>query len=972
MSEHKELFADARMRKAMFCILAACLFGNSSSLSSSQFYRMGPKSLSDYLPGEGSNLANAQLSKENAITCQDQIKSIHSYNVDTNDLSNRPPLSTHSSVPIGTILPGSFRRVRNKVIDQLREDNDLDHAKIIISGMIEYLKENLMFKNETIVTDTGKHESNATTAAVNSVYPYDKKKRISPQDQRYISEVIDEAFQAFFARAFSPSFRSNESNNRSKHKKRDGWHRVTLGIELLQLQLGSSDVLVHPYHSIPKRVLVQALTAVTRLQEQEQRQYQHSGVGRNDEGAIIHSDTAFRILQRLVTGVGVRNSHRSKRFENLKVKKSSGSGINNSTRKPAQLYEVDFNRVLNIYSISGNMDMAHRVIALQERTPHAPALSPVTYSILVKGYGKLCDADNIDMLLRHAAATTDENKKNMKPDTIFFNSLMDAYINCRQLHKARTILTAMVANNRSTLAATDRNISEQDPKSSNNIFFTFTPDVCPSPNLRSYNILLKGFAQQGLLREALELTEEMKTIGSLQGDKRYWWDHVTTNTLVQAAVVAKEFEIAKDILDQNTLSREHDKEGRRHRHRRRDHPNADAYTTLMDGYAKDGQLKQAIGLLTTMKTRKVEPNEYHYSCLIGSLAREKKIRHAENMLAHVTKKYQKAIIYNAFISGLLERNSRRHRVEDIPIDHDRNVDKALSILKNMIEERIMPNANTVTIILDGFGHCQRPRMKEAVTLVEKLEAQRIIPTNHIKVTTALVRVCASCNNLDGAIKCFRRISCPDVAAINALLDAAVRTGNTKVAIETFGRYFHDNVPCMVPDVISFSILIGAYMKSGSFDGSRAARELYQDMRFQRRILPDKGLVDIIVKGVVETSRTCGVQASDARFVAGVLRDAKKLDWGEGQLDRRKRAIESAMSKYVANAWEEEAELYGLWKNDGTPKKLGQEDNLFQRHGWNEVDSGFRLWGAGKIVGHTADNFLQSKGWNDIDSSFRVF
>merc|ERR1712161_177082 len=103
----------------------------------------------------------------------------------------------------------------------------------------------------------------------------------------------------------------------------------------------------------------------------------------------------------------------------------------------------------------------------------------------------------------------------------------------------------------------------------------------------------------------------------------------------------------------------------------------------------------------------------------------------------------------------------------------------------------------------------------------------------------------------------------------------------------------------------------------------------------------------------ETSRTCGVQASDARFVAGVLRDAKKLDWGEGQLNRRKRAIESAMSKYVA-------------------KKLGQEDNLFQRHGWNEVDSGFRLWGAGKIVGHTGDNFLQSKGWNDIDSSFRVF
>ncbi|MGK3738214.1 MAG: hypothetical protein ACI8RD_007758 [Bacillariaceae sp.] len=124
--------------------------------------------------------------------------------------------------------------------------------------------------------------------------------------------------------------------------------------------------------------------------------------------------------------------------------------------------------------------------------------------------------------------------------------------------------------------------------------------------------------------------------------------------------------------------------------------------------------------------------------------------------------------------------------------------------------------------------------------------------------------------------------------------------------------------------------------------------------------------------MIETCRTCGVQASDARFVAGVLRDAEKLDWGEGQLDQRKRAIDSAMSKHVANAWEEEAELYGLWKNDGTTRKLGQEDNLFQRHGWNEVDSGFRLWGPGKNNEDAADDFLQSKGWNDMDSGFRVF
>ena len=308
------------------------------------------------------------------------------------------------------------------------------------------------------------------------------------------------------------------------------------------------------------------------------------------------------------------------------------------------------------------------------------------------------------------------------------------------------------------------------------------------------------------------IAEEMKILGSLNGNAGLWWDHVTTNTIVQTAVVAGEFELAQDILDQYTVSKESRRE-----HRHYDHPNADAYTTLMDGYAKDGQLKQAIGLLKTMKIRKMEPNEYHYSCLIGSLAREGKIDQAEKMLAHVRsagvidRKHQR-VIYNAYISGLVKQNIL-NKVNVADDDHDRYVDKALLILREMINQRIMPDANTVAIILDGFGHCLRPRMKEAVTLVEKLETQKIIPTNHIRVTTALIRVCASCHNLDGAITCFRRISHPDVAAINALIDAAVRTGNDKVAIETFGRYFHGDIPRAVPDVVSFSILIDAYMKN---------------------------------------------------------------------------------------------------------------------------------------------------------------
>ena len=811
------------MRKATFCFVVACLFGNSSSLSSQRYNKIGPKSIQDNVFQKGMKKLDQPTPRSNSILYATSSRSMKSNQTAIGFVDDQQKADT--------MLSGSFRQVRNTVIDQLRQDNNLDDAKMIISGMIEYLKENLMYVG-------GEDTPDDSVLGDDDEDGQQKRQALSYQDKKDISEAIDEALQAFYARAFAPVSPSGRNGNRNKYQNRKSWHRVAIGIELLQLQLGSSDVLIAPYDNIPKGVIVQALAAVTRLQEGCQLDYRSSG-----ESTYIHPDTAFRLLQRLVTGIGVRNQNPSRHFSNAKKKtKQSDDSASNRSKKVPPLYEIDFNRVLNIYSTRGKMDMAHRVIALQERTPHAPALSPVTYSILVKGYGKLCDAENIDMLLQHAAATED-GESAMKPDTIFFNSLMDAYINCRQLHKAKTILMAMILNDEFVNSAIGRNYKTQDRESNENNFFTFAPHLCPSPNLRSFNTLLKGYAKYGYVDDALDLAEEMKLLGKLGGNAALWWDNVTTNTLVQAAVVAREFELANNILTQNTISTEN-----KGQPKHGDHPNADAYTTLMDGYAKDGQLKQAIDLLKTMKERHIQPNEYHYSCLIGSLAREGRIDHAEKMLAHirsnrVVDRHHQRAIYNSYISGLTKRDG----MEDDDAtgdDHDRNVDKALLILREMIDQRIMPDADTVAIILDGFGHCVRPRMQDAVTLVERLESQKIIPSNHIRVTTALIRVFSSCDNLDGAITCFRRISDPDVVAVNALIDAAVRTGNDKIAIETFSRYFQGETPRAVPDVISFSTLIGAYLKKGTFDSTRAARELYQEMRFQRRILPDKALVDM--------------------------------------------------------------------------------------------------------------------------------
>jgi hypothetical protein len=120
-----------------------------------------------------------------------------------------------------------------------------------------------------------------------------------------------------------------------------------------------------------------------------------------------------------------------------------------------------------------------------------------------------------------------------------------------------------------------------------------------------------------------------------------------------------------------------------------------------------------------------------------------------------------------------------------------------------------------------------------------------------------------------------------------------------------------------------------------------------------------------------------LQRKDIHLVAGVIRDAEKLKWLPGQLETRKRAVKNILqNKSRENkAWKRSQDD----DDDFLMLTTDTEDALFRRKGWNQVDSGFSLWGNGrsrlgvrKEQEKNVDEFLESKGWNDVDSGFRIF
>jgi len=887
--------------------------------------------------------------------------------------------------------------------------------------------------------------------------------RPSPQLKFKVSMAIDQAFRLVTNEAFSTPYRLD-------------W--VNLGMEALQLQLhartnfyrddddnsgivpngntlsgnGSSNngetraasrliPLQRPYDAIPKGTWLKALRALTSNDIPPPRCSPSVGTFSTEDGAvqwISPPDAAFRILQRLVTGTGVRTFYKKKKFP----KQQEQQGREGHTQKqqhrqqqqrqqqkqPISLDERDFNMVLHAYATRStepdHMHSAHRVIALQERTPHAPPLSPVAYSILVKAYGRWKDVENVEMSLLHA------QRNGVVPDVVMANTVLDAYVNCGMLDRAQGVFRTMTENNG---RMEEEGVGEDGG---------YWPLI--QPNARTYNTLLKGMAEEGDVRSAVKLSKVVRRKGL--------WDDVTTNTLIKAAVTAGDFDAAETLLANHTASpdaisqrrwkgRNHPEVNAETRQRRGDHPNVEAYTELLDGYAKDGDLESALRVMQQMQRRGVMPNEYTYTCMVGALARRDKVRQARKMINYAATSlpcagegWSRTVLtptYNAFISGLLADNKNGYANNaDVSLgqsSHAAHMVEVLAVLREMQEYDIRPNVVTVALVVDGLGRCNPPRCREARELVQHLQSRskikqsdanygnynnrggvgegndaRGISLSNNKIATALITSYGRANDVKSATEAFDHIPEPDVVAFNALLDACCRCDELKLALELFRwrvgiaapsskregddvgkekatrRRTTPMITSIEPDVVTYTSLISALLQLDSRAATERARSLYGEMKRKWLISPDTVLVDTILTAMIG-GRPVGLDHEDVEFVLSVLRDGAHLEWEDGQYEHRKRAVRSVLTGRPGDTWKNN-EFASRLMNERQP-----EDPLFAKKGWNSIDSGFQLWGGSKGNGDAAydrtaegeddessvDSFLASKGWNDIDSGFRL-
>jgi len=208
----------------------------------------------------------------------------------------------------------------------------------------------------------------------------------------------------------------------------------------------------------------------------------------------------------------------------------------------------------------------------------------------------------------------------------------------------------------------------------------------------------------------------------------------------------------------------------------------------------------------------------------------------------------------------------------------------------------------------------------------------------------------------------------DTVGLNTWLQVCLSAGSPARALQAFQRAKVD-LPALRFDTVTFGTLINGLTRLDTRDSTQRALQLWGEMR-QLRLPPDDAIVSALLAATI---RHLGAQSA-LRLRADVL----SLGWPAAQLQRHNAALLAALpstSEVVADLpkWRalgvrpastlasEQAELISpseqlaLADNGGEPDDDEQlddddvrwtttaSDEIFERHGWNQMGSSWRAF-----------------------------
>ncbi|CAN8077067.1 unnamed protein product [Agarophyton chilense] len=520
---------------------------------------------------------------------------------------------------------------------------------------------------------------------------------------------------------------------------------------------------------------------------------------------------------------------------------------------------------------------------------HGIEMGPFSYSVLLKSHGR---ARNV-VAVKSALSKICSSK--LKVDSVLLNSAVDALVRCNDLSAAMRL------------------IAEDDNK--------------PLLDVSSYNTIIKGFASRGLVSDAFKVVDTMKAAQCTP-------NQVTTNTLLSACAHAGHFDQAWSLIDNidfeapkaksvthvpKALSSPQQRRGAKHNSSSSIQLTI-AITSLISGLAQAGRVDEALELFSRMKEIKIPPSSITYASLISACFRCNATGRARELFqSFIGDDVISIEVCNAYMSGLC--HSRQ----------EENLKQAAAVLDDMLTRKIhiFPDIHSFNCLLDAWVSIRN--FEQAELIMELMQANKIRPS--ITSYTILLRGYSDTGQYGDAKRAFRELSRrrlrPDRIALNAFINVCVRSGDLRAA-ERVVAQMEQRKGAISPSAKSYSPIIASYFRHGKFD---EGWQLYERMRSQKIPL-NEYLVQYMT---IQLSQNNDIQGNtdQVQYCAQLLKDGLADGVNVKMLRRcRKKMLGELRSKRNREALNQLA---------NEPEFRLVSEQIFDRHGWNQIDSGWRVF-----------------------------
>mmetsp|Transcript_7521 Transcript_7521/g.22832 ORF Transcript_7521/g.22832 Transcript_7521/m.22832 type:complete len:686 (+) Transcript_7521:93-2150(+) len=374
---------------------------------------------------------------------------------------------------------------------------------------------------------------------------------------------------------------------------------------------------------------------------------------------------------------------------------------------------------------------------------------PMTFSILMKGHGRLNQLSVITQLLKEA------REDDIQLDIVAWNSALDALVRCGQVAMAFSLLQEM----------RDRRVE---------------------PNVSSYNTLIKGAGRSGRIELAFDILSMMRRDG-------FSPNHITKNSLIDSCMRVGLWERACEILNEmveSKLLRKHAIIG---------------YTSVCAGMVKLGKVYEALGLFNDMAVRGIEPDAVAYSAMIISLLEINEVNKARTLFHDALEAYgPQRDIYGSMITGLCKQGNLKHVKEAERLLRDAGctdvynavldgyvklgrLDEAERLIRLMKDRHVHLDVATYTVLLDGYGRMRD--VENAMRIFQEMCDAKVAPD--LVLFNSLITLFVRCGHMGNALQIFDEMAiregaiAPDLRTYAILISGHMCEGYLENAWDLF-------------------------------------------------------------------------------------------------------------------------------------------------------------------------------------------